>query len=74
MGYLCADVSCGERKLGSVADAQVGEAEPGLPDTESGERSMDERIILTERDDFPLEQYQDDTIKCAFEQVQSIDV
>ncbi len=73
LGYFCADVSFGERKLESGADAQMGVAEPGPRDTEPGEWSANERLILTERDDFPLEQSHDETLKHAIEQVQSID-
>ncbi len=73
LGCLCADVSCGERKLENGADAQVGVAEPGPRDTGQGEPSVNERLILPERDDFPLEQSHDESLKWAFEQVQTID-
>ncbi len=73
LGCLCADVSCGERKLENGADAQVGVAEPGPRDTGQGEQSVNERLILPERDDFPLEQSHDESLKWAFEQVQTID-
>ncbi len=50
-----------------------GEAEPGLAEAAPGDRNAIERLILTERDDFPLEQSQDKTLRNAFEQVRSID-
>ncbi|CAM4612755.1 unnamed protein product [Leuciscus chuanchicus] len=63
----------GERDERNEAVAQVGEAELGPLGSASGERSALERTILTERDDFPLEQSQDETLKHAFDQVRSID-
>ncbi len=51
----------------------MGVAEPGPRDTGQGEQSVIERLILPERDDFPLEQSQDESLKWAFEQVQTID-
>ncbi|KAI2644928.1 Retrovirus-related Pol polyprotein from transposon 17.6 [Labeo rohita] len=51
----------------------AGEVEPRLPEAEPGEPNAVERLNLTERDDFPLEKSQDETLKNAFEQVCSID-
>lgn len=45
----------------------MGEAELGPPGLEPGEQSAIERQILSERDDFPLEQSQDESLKHAFE-------
>lgn len=63
LGLLCADVSWGKRKRGKGALMQAGEAELGPSVTEPGEQSEIERLILLERNDFPLEQTQDETIK-----------
>ncbi len=52
---------------------QMGEAERGPLSSEPGEQSGIERLILSERNDFPLEQTQDESIKHAFEQVRYID-
>ncbi len=52
---------------------RMGEAEPRPADSAPGEQNAVERLILTERDDFPLEQSQDESLKNAFEQVCSID-
>ncbi len=52
---------------------QAGEAEPRPAEPGPGEPSAIERLILSERDDFPLEQSRDETLKHAFEQVCSID-
>ncbi len=49
LGYLSVNVSCGERKLENGVEAQVGEAKPGQRNTEPGERSANERLILPER-------------------------
>ncbi len=49
------------------------EAEPRPTVSKPGEPSVAERLILSERDDFPLEQSQDETLKNAFEHVCSID-
>ncbi|XP_057183752.1 uncharacterized protein LOC130550329 [Triplophysa rosa] len=73
LGILCADVSWGRTKPGGRGSVQTGSAEPALPGADSGERSGIERLILSDRDDFPLEQAQDETLKRAFEQVASID-
>uniref|UniRef100_A0A9J7XH16 SCAN box domain-containing protein n=1 Tax=Cyprinus carpio carpio TaxID=630221 RepID=A0A9J7XH16_CYPCA len=51
----------------------VGETEPGPLRSVSGEPSEIERLIHSERDDFPLEQTQDETLKRTFEQVRTID-
>ncbi len=40
-----------------------GEAEPEPADLAPGERNAIKRLILTERDDFPLEQSQDESLK-----------
>uniref|UniRef100_A0A8C1RD31 Gypsy retrotransposon integrase-like protein 1 n=1 Tax=Cyprinus carpio TaxID=7962 RepID=A0A8C1RD31_CYPCA len=73
LGYLCADASWGKREKAGVAVAQLGEAEPEPPEPVSGEQSALERNILPERDDFPLEQSREETLKNAFDQVRSID-
>ncbi len=70
LGYVCADVAWEGKQGGEVA-VQAGEAEPRP--AEPGEPSAIERLILSERDDFPLEQSRDETLKRAFEQVCSID-
>ncbi len=51
----------------------TGEADPRPTRFEPGEPSVAERLILSERDDFPCEQSRDETQKNAFEQVCSID-
>ncbi len=73
LGVLCADASWGKEKPGREAAVRTGEAEPGLAEAAPGERNAIERLILTERDDFPLEQSQDESLRNAFEQVHSID-
>ncbi len=45
---------------------RTGEAEPGLAEAAPGERNAIERLILPERDDFPLEQSQDESLRNAF--------
>ncbi len=59
LGFLCVDASCGKEKPGGEAAVRTGEAEPGPADSAPGERNAIERLLLTERDDFPLEQSQD---------------
>ncbi len=73
LGVLCADASWGKEKPGREAAVRSGEAEPGLAEAAPGDRNAIERLILTERDDFPLEQSQDESLRNAFEQVLSID-
>ncbi len=73
LGVLSADASWGKEKPGREAAVRLGEAEPGLAEAAPGDRNAIERSILTERDDFPLEQSQDETLRNAFEQVRSID-
>ncbi|XP_051724240.1 uncharacterized protein LOC127498671 isoform X1 [Ctenopharyngodon idella] len=73
LGYLCTDASWGKKAMVGDAQAQAGETERGPLSAASGEQSEIERIILSDRDDFPLEQSQDETLKRAFEQVQTID-
>ncbi len=73
LGVLCVDASCGKEKPEGEAAVQTGEAEPGPAEAAPGERSAVERLILTERDDFPLEQSQDESLRNAFDQVRSID-
>ncbi len=72
LGYLCADVAW-ERKRGGEVAVQAGEAEPRPAEPGPGEPSAIERLILSERDNFPLEQSRDETLKHAFEQVGFID-
>ncbi len=73
LGVLCVDASCGKEKPEGEAAVRTGEAEPGPAEAAPGERSAVERLILTERDDFPLEQSQDESLRNAFDQVHSID-
>ncbi len=73
LGVLCADASWGKETPGREAAVRSGEAEPGLAEAAPGDRNAIERSILTERDDFPLEQSQDETLRNAFAQVCSID-
>ncbi len=73
LGVLCADASWGKEKPGREVAVRSGEAEPGLAEAAPGDRNAIERLILTERDDFPVEQSQDETLRNAFEQVRSID-
>ncbi len=55
LGVLCVDASCGKEKPGREAAVRTGEAEPGPAEAAPGERNAVERLVLTERDDFPLE-------------------
>ncbi len=73
LGVLCVDASCVKEKPEGEAAVRTGEAEPGPAEAAPGERSAVERLILTERDDFPLEQSQDESLRNAFDQVRSID-
>ncbi len=73
LGVLCVDASCGKEKPGGEVAVRMGEAEPGSAEVAPGERNTVERLILTERDDFPLEQSRDESLKNAFDQVRSID-
>ncbi len=73
LGVLCVDAFCGKEKPEGEAAVRTGEAEPGPAEAAPGERSAVERLILTERDDFPLEQSQDESLRNAFDQVRSID-
>ncbi len=73
LGVLCVDASCRKEKPGGEAAMRTGEAEPGPAEAAPGERNAVERLILTEREDFPLEQSQDESLKNAFDQVRSID-
>ncbi len=57
------DASCGKEKPEGEAAVRTGEAEPGPAEAAPGERSVVERLILTERDDFPLEQSQDESLR-----------
>ncbi len=68
LGFLCVDASCGKGRQPCEQ-----EVEPGPADSAPGERNAVERLILTECDDFPLEQSQDESLKNAFERVCSID-
>ncbi len=62
-----------KKKQGRGALVQVGEAEQGPLSSEPREQSEIERLIFSERDDFPLEQTQDESLKHAFEQVRHTD-
>ncbi len=73
LGVLCVDASCGKEKPGREAAVRTGEAEPRSVEAAPGERNVVERLVLTERDDFPLEQSQDASLRNAFDQVRSID-
>ncbi len=70
---LCVDVAWGKKKQGRGAFVQMGEADQGPLSSEPREQSEIERLILSERDDFPLEQTQDELLKHTFEQVRYID-
>ncbi len=72
LGVLCVDASCVKEKPEGDAAVRTGEAEPGPAEAAPGERSVVERLILTERDDFPLKQSQDESLRNAFDQVRSI--
>ncbi|XP_039513052.1 uncharacterized protein LOC120468602 [Pimephales promelas] len=71
--FLCAGAARGKKQRGKTALVQVGDTVPGPLGTAAGEQSASEGNILSERDDFPLEQSQDETLKHAFDKVQSID-
>ncbi len=73
LGVLFVDASCGKEKPGREAAVRTGEVEPGSAEAAPGERNAVERLVLTERDDFPLEQSQDASLRNAFDQVRSID-
>ncbi len=73
LGVLCVDASCGKEKPEGEAAVRTGEAEPGPAEAAPGERNAVERLIRTERDDFPLKQSQDESLRNAFDQVRSID-
>ncbi len=62
-----------KRSRKGEAAVRTGEAEPRPAEAAPGERSAVERLILTERDDFPLEQSQDESLRNAFDQVRSIE-
>ncbi len=66
------DASCVKEKPEGEAAVRTGEAEPRPAEAAPGERSAVERLILTERDDFPLEQSQDESLKNAFDQVSPV--
>ncbi len=51
----------------------MGKEKAGKWGARTGVQSEIERRILLERDDFPLEQTQDESLKHAFEQVRYID-
>ncbi|XP_057201512.1 uncharacterized protein LOC130561305 [Triplophysa rosa] len=71
---LCTDVAWGKGNRGRRGLVQAGSTEPGSQGSGSGGgESGIERLILSDRDDFPLEQAQDETLKRAFEHVSSID-
>lgn len=72
LGCLCAAVSWG-KKQGRGVLVQVEEAEQGPLRSEPWEQGEIGRLILSEHDDFPLEQSQDESLKHAFEQVHYID-
>ncbi|KAG1928644.1 interferon-induced very large GTPase 1-like [Pimephales promelas] len=73
LGILCADASWETKQRGKTAVVQVGDAVPGPLGAAAGEERALERNLLSERDDFPLEQSQDETLKHAFGSVRSID-
>ncbi len=54
-----------QQRAGKGGVTQVRGAEPGPMGAEKGERSAVVRRNLTECDDFPLEQSQDETLKNA---------
>ncbi len=65
-------MSPGEKRIRE--GRRTRETEPRLDDSAPGEQNAVERLILTERDDFPLEQSWDKSWKNAFEHVCSIDI
>uniref|UniRef100_A0A9J7ZU93 Gypsy retrotransposon integrase-like protein 1 n=1 Tax=Cyprinus carpio carpio TaxID=630221 RepID=A0A9J7ZU93_CYPCA len=67
LGCLTVDASGEKGRWGG------GESVPGPSGAVSGEPSGLARLNLSSRDDFPLEQSQDETLKHAFEQVRAID-
>uniref|UniRef100_A0A8C1SK78 Gypsy retrotransposon integrase-like protein 1 n=1 Tax=Cyprinus carpio TaxID=7962 RepID=A0A8C1SK78_CYPCA len=73
LGCLTVDASGEKGRQGGGASTQVGESVPGPSGAVSGEPSGLARLNLSSRDDFPLEQSQDETLKHAFEQVRAID-
>ncbi len=70
---MCGHAPWVKEKPGREAAVRTGEAEPRLADSVPGEQNVVERLILMERDYFPLEQAWDESLKKAFEQVCSID-
>ncbi|KAI7796732.1 hypothetical protein IRJ41_005254, partial [Triplophysa rosa] len=66
LGCLCAGVAWGPEAQGVGALVQAGEAV-------TGEASGSEGRILSERDDFPLEQSRDESLKFAWEKVRYVD-
>ncbi|XP_067305555.1 uncharacterized protein [Pseudorasbora parva] len=73
LGSLCADAAWEKKARRGAVRVQLGETETGPLGTASEETSGIERLILSDRDDFPLEQSQDETLKNAFQQVRTID-
>ncbi len=73
LGVLCVDASCGKEKPEGEAAVRTGEAKPGPAEARPREGNAVERLIHTERDDFPLEQSQDESLRNTFDQVRSID-
>ncbi|MGL5587270.1 MAG: aspartyl protease family protein, partial [Aeromonas veronii] len=73
LGHLCSGASWSKCTRGKEVRVQAGETDRGPVVTASGEPSGIGRLILSDRDDFPLEQSHDDTLKNAFERVSTID-
>ncbi len=53
--------------------AQAGDAVPGPLPSDSEETRVRAEVLPPERDDFPLEQSRDETLKNAYDRVRTID-
>ncbi len=73
LGVLCADVSWGTGLGRGEAVAQAGDAVPGPLPSDSEETRVRAEVLPPERDDFPLEQSRDETLKNAYDRVRTID-
>ncbi len=73
LGVLCADVSWGTGLGRGEAVAQAGDAVPGPLPSDSEETRVRAEVLPQERDDLPLEQSRDETLKNAHDRVRTID-
>ncbi|KAG1925540.1 protein NYNRIN-like [Pimephales promelas] len=73
LAYLCTSAPERKQRRRRRATVHAGEAVPEPSVAVSEEPSVSEKAIFLDRDDFPLEQSRDDTLKNAFEQVRVID-